>query len=60
MQDGFYYDFEFPPGVTLTAADFDSIEARMQAHVDADELAYEERVQRPPVSEFPTLKAEPR
>ncbi len=37
IQDGFYYDFEFPAGVTLTDADFERIEARMQEHVDADE-----------------------
>jgi threonyl-tRNA synthetase len=37
VQDGFYYDFEFPAGVTLSDADFGRIEAVMQAHVDADE-----------------------
>jgi threonyl-tRNA synthetase len=37
VQDGFYYDFEFPEGVTLSDADFGRIEERMQAHIDADE-----------------------
>src|SRR3984885_12228226 len=37
VQDGFYYDFEFPEGVTLSDADFGAIEERMQAHIDADE-----------------------
>jgi threonyl-tRNA synthetase len=37
IRDGFYYDFEFPAGVTISDADFDRIEARMQRHIDADE-----------------------
>ncbi len=37
IQDGFYYDFEFPPGVTISDADFERIEERMRAHVAADE-----------------------
>ena len=37
IEDGFYYDFEFPDGVTVSDADFDRIEARMQDHIDADE-----------------------
>ena len=37
IDDGFYYDFEFPPGVTVSDADFEQIEARMQEHIDADE-----------------------
>jgi threonyl-tRNA synthetase len=37
IDDGFYYDFEFPPGVTVSDADFERIEARMQEHIDADE-----------------------
>ena len=37
IADGFYYDFEFPAGVTLTDGDFERIEAKMQEHIDADE-----------------------
>src|SRR5947209_796637 len=37
IEDGFYYDFEFPAEVSLSDADFDQIEARMQEHVKADE-----------------------
>src|SRR5918912_1515689 len=37
IDDGFYYDFEFPEGVHVSDADFDRIEARMREHVKADE-----------------------
>jgi threonyl-tRNA synthetase len=37
IDDGFYYDFEFPEGVKVSDADFDRIEARMREHVKADE-----------------------
>ena len=37
IEDGFYYDFEFPEGVTISEADFARIEARMREHVKADE-----------------------
>jgi threonyl-tRNA synthetase len=37
IADGFYYDFEFPPGVTVSEHDFEAIEARMREHVKADE-----------------------
>jgi threonyl-tRNA synthetase len=37
IEDGFYYDFEFPEGVTVSDKDFETIEARMRAHVKADE-----------------------
>jgi threonyl-tRNA synthetase len=37
IADGFYYDFEFPDGVTVSDADFERIEARMREHVKADE-----------------------
>jgi threonyl-tRNA synthetase len=37
IADGFYYDFEFPPGVTVSDADFEAIEAKMREHVKADE-----------------------
>ncbi|MFL5822465.1 MAG: threonine--tRNA ligase [Solirubrobacteraceae bacterium] len=37
IEDGFYYDFEFPDGVTVSDADFEEIEARMREHIQADE-----------------------
>jgi threonyl-tRNA synthetase len=37
IEDGFYYDFEFPDGVSISDADFERIEARMREHVKADE-----------------------
>jgi threonyl-tRNA synthetase len=37
IDDGFYYDFDFPDGVSLSEADFEPIEARMREHVAADE-----------------------
>src|SRR5690242_7312360 len=37
IADGFYYDFEFPEGVTVSDADLPAIEAKMREHVKADE-----------------------
>ncbi len=37
IEDGFYYDFDFPEGVSLSEADFDRIEDRMREHIAADE-----------------------
>src|SRR3954466_3348473 len=37
IADGFYYDFEFPEGVTLSEADLPRIEEQMRKHVKADE-----------------------
>src|SRR5579859_1905328 len=37
IENGFYYDFDFPDGVSLSEADFEAIEARMREHVEADE-----------------------
>jgi threonyl-tRNA synthetase len=44
IDDGFYYDFEFPEGVTISDADFERIEDRMQAHIDADEPFVREEI----------------
>jgi len=41
---GFYYDFEFPEGVTVSDADFERIEARMAEHIAADEQFVREDV----------------
>jgi threonyl-tRNA synthetase len=37
IENGFYYDFDFPDGVTINDADFPAVEAAMKAHIDADE-----------------------
>ena len=37
IEDGFYYDFEFPDGTTISEADFPTIEERMREHVKAAE-----------------------
>ncbi len=37
IENGFYYDFEFPEGTTVSDADFAAIEARMREHIAADE-----------------------
>src|SRR5690348_3246565 len=44
IEDGFYYDFDFPDGVTLSDADFERIEAKMREHIDADEVFVREDV----------------
>ncbi len=37
IENGFYYDFDFPAGTTLSDGDFERIEAKMREHVNADE-----------------------
>ena len=37
IENGFYYDFDFPEGVTVSEADFARIEAKMREHIAADE-----------------------
>jgi threonyl-tRNA synthetase len=44
IEDGFYYDFEFPEGVVVNESDFPAIEAAMQRHIDADETFTREDV----------------
>ena len=44
IEDGFYYDFEFPDGTTISEADFPAIEARMREHVKAAETFVREDV----------------
>ena len=48
IEDGFYYDFEFPEDVTLSDADFERIEEKMREHIKADEPFVREDV---PVAE---------
>jgi threonyl-tRNA synthetase len=42
IENGFYYDFDFPAEVKVTDADLEKIEAAMRAHIEADE-AFERR-----------------
>jgi threonyl-tRNA synthetase len=37
IDDGFYYDFDFPDGIKVTDEDFERIEQRMREHIKADE-----------------------
>src|SRR5215213_7950647 len=37
IDDGFYYDFEFPDGVKVSDEDFERIEQKMREHIAADE-----------------------
>jgi threonyl-tRNA synthetase len=37
IENGFYYDFDFPDGVSLSDADFERIEGKMREHIAADE-----------------------
>ena len=37
IENGFYYDFDFPEDVKVTDADLEGIEAAMRAHIEADE-----------------------
>jgi len=42
IAEGFYYDFEFPQGTSISEADFPAIEERMRSHIKAAE-AFERR-----------------
>src|ERR687890_1989604 len=37
IEDGFYYDFDFPDGTKVTEDDFEAIERKMREHIAADE-----------------------
>ena len=37
IENGFYYDFDFPADVKVTDADLEKIEAAMRSHIAADE-----------------------
>src|SRR4051812_9841188 len=37
IENGFYYDFDFPDDVKVSDADLEEIEAAMRAHIEADE-----------------------
>jgi threonyl-tRNA synthetase len=42
IENGFYYDFDFPEDAKVTDADLEKIEAAMRTHIEADE-AFERR-----------------
>jgi len=42
IENGFYYDFDFPADVKVSDADLEKIEAAMRVHIEADE-AFERR-----------------
>jgi threonyl-tRNA synthetase len=44
IENGFYYDFDFPEGVSLSDSDLQAIEDRMREHVKADEAFEREDV----------------
>jgi|HubBroStandDraft_3_1064219.scaffolds.fasta_scaffold04776_2 threonyl-tRNA synthetase len=44
IENGFYYDFEFPDGVSISAERFPEIEQRMAEHVKAGEAFVRENV----------------
>jgi len=44
IENGFYYDFDFPEGTSLSDADLERIERRMREHIDADEPFVREEI----------------
>jgi threonyl-tRNA synthetase len=44
IDNGFYYDFDFPEGVSISDQDFPAIEAKMAEHVKAEETFVREDV----------------
>ncbi|MCW3015187.1 MAG: thrS [Solirubrobacterales bacterium] len=56
IESGFYYDFEFPDGVTFTDADFPAVEKKMKEHVKAAEAFTREDVS--PAEAVARFKAE--
>ena len=44
IENGFYYDFEFPEGIAVSDADFERIEQTMRRHINADEQFVREDV----------------
>src|SRR5919107_687040 len=56
IEDGFYYDFEFPEGVSVSEHDLAALEERMRAHVKAREEFTREDVS--PVRALERFRAE--
>jgi threonyl-tRNA synthetase len=44
IENGFYYDFDFPEGTQFSDADFERVEAKMREHVAADEAFVREDI----------------
>src|ERR1700727_2124246 len=44
IENGFYYDFDFPEGIVVGESDLPAIEEAMQRHIDADETFTREDV----------------
>src|SRR3954452_3712035 len=44
IEDGFYYDFDFPNGTKVSEEDFEAIEGNMREHIKADEHFEREEV----------------
>jgi threonyl-tRNA synthetase len=55
IEDGFYYDFDFPDGTKLTEDDFERVEAKMREHIKADETF--ERTELPPSEAIERFRA---
>src|ERR671919_883205 len=56
IDDGFYYDFEFPDGVKVSDEDFARIEEKMREHIKADERF--ERTELPVAEAIERFRAE--
>jgi threonyl-tRNA synthetase len=56
IEDGFYYDFDFPDGTKLTEDDFERVERKMREHIGADEQF--ERTEVPVAEAIERFKAE--
>jgi threonyl-tRNA synthetase len=56
IEDGFYYDFDFPDGTKLTEDDFERVEQRMREHIGEDERF--ERTEVPVEEAIERFKAE--
>jgi threonyl-tRNA synthetase len=56
IEDGFYYDFDFPDGTKLSEDDFERVEAKMREHIKADEVF--ERSELPPSEAIERFRAE--
>jgi threonyl-tRNA synthetase len=56
IDEGFYYDFDFPDGTKLTEDDFERVEQKMREHIGADEQF--ERTDVPVAEAIERFKAE--
>jgi threonyl-tRNA synthetase len=56
IEDGFYYDFDFPDGTKLTEDDFERVETKMREHIKADETF--ERSELTPAEAIERFRAE--